>query len=314
MPDNINNIHDKFVRESFSDATRAIAFFERFLPEEMLKIIELSSLKVLQESYMNAELQEHFSDLVFEVALKNHHDIKADIVLLFEHKSSPDRYVLVQVGHYVFAHWVKCISEKKSLKVIIPVIYYQGRKEWKLADLSALFKDYPEHIKEYVPKLRHIFFALHTISEDQIETMRDAMMAAAVIAQKLHINPVKLQSDFARIFQLFPIEGKNLNFLEMIFVYALHVSDISEEVLAETIKSIPPSIKDNIMTTYTRLIQKGEQIGIQKGEQIGIQKGKIEEKTKVVINCFDQDIDLDMTTNITGLTTDEVVKILMEQG
>ncbi|MFZ1748580.1 MAG: Rpn family recombination-promoting nuclease/putative transposase [Saprospiraceae bacterium] len=49
MPENINNIHDKFVRESFSDATRAIAFFERFLPEEMLKNIELSSLRVLQE-------------------------------------------------------------------------------------------------------------------------------------------------------------------------------------------------------------------------------------------------------------------------
>ncbi|MGB4959615.1 MAG: Rpn family recombination-promoting nuclease/putative transposase, partial [Saprospiraceae bacterium] len=93
MPESINNIHDKFVRESFSDATRAIAFFERFLPEELIETIELSSLKVLQESYMSQQLQEHFSDLVFEVALKDHTDIKADIALLFEHKSSPDRHV-----------------------------------------------------------------------------------------------------------------------------------------------------------------------------------------------------------------------------
>ncbi|MGB4960792.1 MAG: hypothetical protein WBO36_15020, partial [Saprospiraceae bacterium] len=102
----------------------------------------------------------------------------------------------------------------------------------------------------------------------------------------------------------------------MIVVYALNVSDVTEEELAATIKSIPPSIKDHIMTTYTRLIQKGEQIGIQKGEQIGIQKGEQigiqKEKIKVVLNCFDQGIVIDMITNITGMTKEEVLLILKE--
>ncbi|MBK9567385.1 MAG: Rpn family recombination-promoting nuclease/putative transposase [Saprospiraceae bacterium] len=65
MQDGVHNIHDKFVRESFSDPGRAIAFLERFLPDEMLKNLNLSSLKVLQESYLNEALKEHFSDLVF---------------------------------------------------------------------------------------------------------------------------------------------------------------------------------------------------------------------------------------------------------
>jgi len=33
MGENINNIHDKFVRETFSDLKRAEAFFEKILRE-----------------------------------------------------------------------------------------------------------------------------------------------------------------------------------------------------------------------------------------------------------------------------------------
>ncbi|MGB4959619.1 MAG: hypothetical protein WBO36_09095, partial [Saprospiraceae bacterium] len=76
------------------------------------------------------------------------------------------------------------------------------------------------------------------------------------------------------------------------------------------IKSIPPAIKDHIMSTYDRIAQRNKD----EGEQIGIQKGKIEEKIKVVLNCFDQGIVIDMITNITGLSTDEVVKILQYHG
>lgn len=310
MGEKINNIHDKFVRESFSDVRRASAFIEHFLPRELVVTLDLSTLRLKKESYMTKELKEYFSDLVFEVSLKENLNGSVDIALLFEHKSSPDNNVLIQVGSYMFGHWFRCVTERKKLKVIIPVIYYQGKKKWELPDLSALFKTYPTSISDYVPKMKHVFISLQSIPESQIETMRDTMMAAAVIAQKWRINPVKLAGDFKRIFDLFPKEGYDWNFLEMIVVYALNVSDISEEALADSIKNIPPKLKDNIMTTYSRLLEKGEQIGIQKGEQIGIQK----EKMEVVLNSFDHGVDISLISNITGLTKDEITQILKGRG
>ena len=314
MAEKINNIHDKFVRESFSDVKRAASFIEHFLPSQLVSSIDLSTLILIKESYISKELSEYFSDLVFEVKLKDGKKDAVTVALLFEHKSSPDKYVLVQVGYYMFAHWLKCVSQRKKLKVIIPVIYYQGKKEWKLPDLSVLFENYPDYIRDFVPKMQNIFISLNAVKEEQIGTMRDAMMAAAVIAQKWRINPVKLAEDFRRIFDLFPKEGYDWNFLEMIVVYALNVSDISEEALAESIKSVPPKLKDNIMTTYSRLLEKGEQIGIQKGEQIGIQKGKIEGKIEVVLNCDDQGMEIEMISNITGLTEEDILKILKGHG
>jgi len=61
-------------------------------------------------------------------------------------------------------------------------------------------------------------------------------------------------------------------------------------------------------------IQKGEQIGIQKGGQIGIQKGKIEGKIEVVLNCDDQGMEIEMISNITGLTEEDILKILKGHG
>ncbi|MCO6460578.1 MAG: Rpn family recombination-promoting nuclease/putative transposase [Saprospiraceae bacterium] len=112
MDDKITNPHDKFVRETFSDTERAMAFFEKFLPEQVRNELNLASLKVSKESYIGSDLSEYLSDIVFEV--KTATDKPIDLVLLFEHKSSPDRYTLIQVGHYMFAHWTS-VGTKRSL-------------------------------------------------------------------------------------------------------------------------------------------------------------------------------------------------------
>ena len=139
-----------------------------------------------------------------------------------------------------------------------------------------------------------------------------------MLAQQWRIDPVKLKEDFERIYRIFQLDSSNTNFLEMIVVYSLQVSDIQEVQLAEVIKSIPKPIKENIMSTYTMLIEKGklegEQIGIQKGEQIGIQKGKVEEKTEFVLTLFDEGFDTASIARLVKLPEEEVVKFLKDNG
>jgi len=322
MAKKIHHQHDKFVRASFSDTGRAAAFFEQFLPEVLIDEIDLRTLQSLKESYIQGELGEHFSDIVFEVKSKVNHEVKTDIVLLFEHKSSPDRNVLIQVGHYMFSHWFKCINEKRELKVIIPLIYYQGKKKWIIPELVHLFPESSDYIKNFIPALRHIFISLNSIPDDSIAGIRDGMMAAAVMAQKKGFDMMKLAEDLIKIFELFPEKDSEGNFMQMIIVYVLSVSDFKDEELAKTLTFIPPKIKENIMTTYSRLIekgeqigiQKGEQIGIQKGEQIGIQKGKIEGKIEVVLSLYEDGITIPQISKYTKLSSEDVIRILKDHN
>ena len=67
MEQNIHNPHDKFVKDVFADKERAIAFFEQFLPEEILAIIDLRTLEYQPNSYITSELSEIFSDMLFKI-------------------------------------------------------------------------------------------------------------------------------------------------------------------------------------------------------------------------------------------------------
>ena len=57
----MNNIHDKFVKASFSDQGRAISFFEKFLPGKILQSLDMKTLQCQQESYLTDELKAGFS-------------------------------------------------------------------------------------------------------------------------------------------------------------------------------------------------------------------------------------------------------------
>jgi predicted transposase/invertase (TIGR01784 family) len=316
MQNNIHNLHDKFVKASFSDVDRAAAFFEQFLPEELQKSLNLATLKAIQESYIQADLNEHFSDIVFEVQTKDGGPI--DLVLLFEHKSAPDKHVLVQVGHYIFSHRVKCINEKKELKVIIPLIYYQGKKKWEKPILSNLFPRVEGSQNQYIPAINHVFIALSTLSDENISQIRNRLMAAAILAQKKGIDFIKLEEDLKKILKLLPIEIEPGNFLQQMFVYIINVSEIPQPEFKKAIETIPPTIKSNIMTTYAQIKEEGKQEGILEGKLEGIlegeQKGKVEGKIEVILNGLKNGLSVELLSNITGLTVTEVEKIIKEQG
>ena len=326
MAKKINNIHDKYVRESFSDPKRAASSLQTILPDDLKSQINFASLEVLKESYMDETLSEYFSDLVFEVELNSPSDKKVDIALLFEHKSSPDKNVLIQVGYYLFAHYHRCIVNKKNFKPIIPIIYYQGKKNWSVPDISSLFGSYSENMQQYMPVINHVFVALHHVPNKTLLEMQNTMMAVAMMAQKWRHNPVKMADDIIRIFSLFQNELEDRNFLQQTFVYILSASDIKDTDIKKIAESIPATIKDEVMTTYARIvkenqqigeqigIQKGEQIGIQKGEQIGIEIGATKKINEFVLSSHENGIAISLIANITKLGEEDIMKILKENG
>jgi len=206
----------------------------------------------------------------------------------------------------MFAHYHKCVVQRKKLKVIIPIIYYQGHKKWKAPQLWDIFKGYPGVIKQYIPNFHHVFIALHSISNENLLSMKNTLMIAALIAQKWRFNPIKLADEMIRILSLFKDKNYDWNFFEMAFVYMLNTSELQTDEVKEILKSIPPNIKDNIMTTYALIRDESE--------KIGIQKGKIEEKIEVIISLNDDKITVEQIAKYTKLSVEEVIKILDDFG
>ena len=169
----IINPHDKFFKEFFSKEQEAREFLSMYLPEDIKKIIDLSTLSISKDSFIEKELQEYFSDILYEVDLKGQ---PAWIYLLFEHKSYPDVLVSFQLLRYMVKIWEQFLNQKqiyKGLHPIIPFVIYHGKAKWKISKQFAdLFSPLDPILSVYIPDFTYILYDLSHLSDDQIKGAR----------------------------------------------------------------------------------------------------------------------------------------------
>ena len=53
----LQNPHDKFFKETFSDVEVAKDFLNNYLPEDILKVIDVDTLDPQKDSFINGELE-----------------------------------------------------------------------------------------------------------------------------------------------------------------------------------------------------------------------------------------------------------------
>jgi predicted transposase/invertase (TIGR01784 family) len=87
----LSNPHDRFFKELFSRKEAAQEFLRLYLPPEVAALLDPATLELTKDSFIDPELQEHFSDMLYKITLSQQQP--AYIYLLFEHKSYPDKLV-----------------------------------------------------------------------------------------------------------------------------------------------------------------------------------------------------------------------------
>jgi predicted transposase/invertase (TIGR01784 family) len=309
MKQKVQHLHDKIVKETFSRPEIAKAYFKKFLPQELIVILDIDSLSLVNGSFITDELKDLFADLLFQFKLKDRED-DLIISLLFEHKAQPDKQVLLQVGNYLFNQWSKEIKAKQELIPIIPFIYYQGKKKWSIPSIAELFGRYPAEIKSYLPSFNYIFFAINSLTKEQLNTITDTMLYIALLGHDPKVDIKSFLKQIIDIQSLKRLEEVDRNFINLIFVYKTYNSDISNEEVVSIIKELANPINDDFMSTYDSIKMAGRQEGRQEGEQIGIEKGKIEVKTEVVLALYRDNIPIEQIAKYTVLSVEDVVKII----
>jgi predicted transposase/invertase (TIGR01784 family) len=66
----LTNPHDRFFKELFARPETAAEFLSSYLPLKIAGVLDLTALEPVRDSFVDAELQEHLSDLLYRVRLK----------------------------------------------------------------------------------------------------------------------------------------------------------------------------------------------------------------------------------------------------
>lgn len=258
MADEFKNTHDSLFKLILKDIEKAKEFLGVMLPEEIRSRIDLNSLREEQSSFINKNLKELFADMVFRVKIKDDSgENEAFLSLLFEHKSYKDKHVHFQILNYLSELYLKQTRTRKGLRPVIPIIFYNGKTNWKLGTIHEQFDAAYTDFLDVVPHFQITMIDLAEMSEESILNISQAWIRAVVLAQKYSKHPEQL---IQRVSYIFETLGSlpNRNFLKQITIYVFNFTDSKTEELRSIIHSLSPGIKTEIMTTYERIKLEGE--------------------------------------------------------
>ncbi|WP_026393478.1 Rpn family recombination-promoting nuclease/putative transposase [Acetobacterium malicum] len=284
------NPHDKFFKDTFSNPLVARDFIENYLPESILKMVDLSELEIQNGSHVDAELSELFSDMLFRTKI-NQRD--GYLYFLFEHKSYPDRMVALQLLTYMVRIWNRNVNKKLDthIPMIIPMVVCHGETKWKISpmfsDLILDFDTFPEEIKQVIPNYRYQLYDLSQFSDEDIKGKAELMIALSVARDIFKKSGEEfLETIFKAASALAELDEKKtgLQYFETCMRYILTSGPkLTKEQLTIVINQLAVTYKEGSEVTMTLA-----EVLIEEGIEKGIEEGEIKTLIKMAIKLLTQ--------------------------
>ena len=265
MSKQVGNIHDAFFKQVLSDHTLAGLFLREHLPPEVVELLEPQPPERVPGSFVDEELRQHHSDLLFRVQLKAGREAFAYV--LMEHKSSPDPRARLQLLRYVVRvldRWYEQNKRRLPLPPVLPLIAHQGPEGWRVScEFSDLFGCVPEPLRPYLPSFRHALVDLGQIDDRSLSS--EARLRAFLKALKYGRRPDLPDCIDVVLAEAPGLEEKDL-FVILTYLDKGPVA-VDSELMHEALLRLVPERKERIMGWLTQpYYDKGKVEGKAEGE------------------------------------------------
>ena len=300
------HIHDRFIKAVFSNIENAKSYFEDQLSPVLLKKIDLDSLRPVSGSFIDQSLKTSLADIVFEAHMKGV-DRKMLLSILIEFKSHKDKYVTIQIGHYILSTLWQQVRNGKDPKMVLPVLLYHGRESWDYHTLRSLISGVDKEMLKFVPDFDYIFDNVRETSEHQLFKSKASVWGAVKLLLKNAWDEDFLIKSSGRI--LMDIRDSEGNIIKESFVYIFSLIKDKMKTM-EAIDILPDLMKREARNAYEEILKEG----YVKGHDSGYKKGSRETLTKTVVNFFKNGVTVDLISKSLEIPEENVLKILREGG
>ncbi|MDJ0837987.1 MAG: Rpn family recombination-promoting nuclease/putative transposase [Acidobacteriota bacterium] len=291
----INNPHDAFFRDFISQPRVYKAFIRTRLPEKVVKLVDLRTIRSCKDHFVDERLRHLYSDCLFSVRTRDKMD--ARIYVLAEHKSRPKRDTAYQVWKNIFAIWDEVQRKNESgnqlLPLVIPIVIYNGQEDF---NHSLDLVDLIEGEKDVVTEVMFRPIPMVDLNRIDDEVLKEEMHLGVMFLTLKHALDEAVPLD--RIFiQLGKITNLNLRkrYLVTICRYLLSVrEDISDKMLQKAVTEHLDAAAGGDVMVYADILRKE---GEEKGRKEGI------DQTMVALKMIGLNQDDASIEARTGLST-----------
>jgi predicted transposase/invertase (TIGR01784 family) len=268
MSKQLASIHDAFFKQVLSDPMLASTFLREHLPPEVASLLGSELPELIPGSFVDEELRQHHSDLLFRVQLKG--GCSAFAYVLMEHKSSPDPAARLQLLRYMvrlLTHWHDQNGQQLPLPPVLPLLAHQGPEGWKVScEFTDLFGTVPDALRPYLPSFRHALVDLAPMEDRELSA--EVRLRAFLKALKY-----RRRSDLPECIDIVLAEAPALE-EEDLFVILTYLDKgptaVNNKVVYETLERLVPERKERIVGWLTQpYYDKGKAEGFAEGTAVG---------------------------------------------
>jgi predicted transposase/invertase (TIGR01784 family) len=272
----VHNPHDHFFRDSFSRPEIVRNYLEEYLPADLLLLLDLDHLTLQEGSFIDEELREHQSDLLYRARIRQD-GRPVYLYFLFEHKSFPDSLVAVQLLRYLLRFWEEQVKHKKRLAAILPLVVYHGEKVWRVPTDFFSLLEAPEGLRPY---LLDFHYQLNDFSYLSDEEIRGEIWLRVCLSILRAVYDPGLRHELRPLVELiFQLSQKEtgVEYMRTILYYLTRATErVSREALEQVLleQGAQGARGEQLMATIAQeYIQQGRQEGRQEGLQEGLEQG-----------------------------------------
>lgn len=275
--DYLKKPHNNFFQTVFSHQGIMEDLISQLLPD-LAQFLHLETLKLDKTSYIDEDLQDTYSDIVYDCELKNGHHSK--IALLFEHKSYQPKHPKFQLLDYMRGSYRLNIQNKEPL-ALVPIIFYHGKTAWKYKRMADYFKNLPEGMEVYLPDFKYELIDLTQYSDEFILALRTSFLINALIALKHSFENQYILKHAERLFynvEFLENTELGISLIHTLVVYTMNVTKIKKSIMDKYIEEtkLSETSKERVKTTAENYIDYGIEQGIEQGTERGLEKRDLE--------------------------------------
>ncbi len=319
----LQNIHDRFCQGTLTTRHIARSFLEENLPPQIKALVDLNTLSICKDSFIESDMKEYYSDILYKARFGKKTGF---LYVLFEHKSRPDKHIFLQLLQYMLSIWnlyKKQSPEPKNLSrpslfqlpVVLPLVVYHGKQAWNIpARFSECFQGVTDDLKVYIPDFSYLLYDLSTYTDDEIKG--DVMTRVPLLILKhAYDNDLfeKLPGIIALLKEL-SLQETGLHYFETFFTYVLGLGSLHSITLEQVHTVLSESLSQEqgecIMDLVEQIRQDGWNAGRQEGWNAGRQEGwnagRQEERHQTAANLKAMGLPSDVIHQATGLSPEEI--------
>ncbi len=301
--------HDGLAKRILTDPIAAYEFISHYLPESCKELLDLTTINVEKESFVEEDLKQKFSDVVFSIKMKNKEE--AFIYTLIEVEVSPKYWTAFKLWKYVFLLLERHKTAKQEkLPLVIPIVLYHGNRPFNAPrNLWDLF-GHPILAKELMGG-DYQLVNLYAMPDEQIKQKEHLGMLEYFMKYIYQRDMLKLWDAFLENFKSCILLDKEKGYIYIRSFLWYSNSKLPEDkqpVLEKIItKHLPREDKKDIMRTIAQKYRdEGIQIGRTKGKLEGKLEGKEERNIEIAKSMLQKGYPLEDIMLLTGLSRSHI--------